>query len=219
VEIPLLYRDDMILIINKPAGLAVHAGGRGVAHLGPSLDALRFDRPELPRLAHRLDRGTSGCLVLGRHRQAVAQVGRLFARGQVDKTYWALTLGLPATEGGVIDQPLLKVDPRRGRMIIDPYGQAARTEWRVLGQADGVGWIELRPLTGRSHQLRVHLAAMGCPILGDRLYGSVGGGQPLDDLCLLARSISLPLYHQQPRIAAEAPPPPHMIAKLVACGY
>jgi RluA family pseudouridine synthase len=219
LEIPLLYHDDMILIINKPAGLAVHAGGRGVAHLGSFLDALRFDLSEPPRLAHRLDRGTSGCLVLGRHRQALAQVGRLFARGQVEKTYWALTLGVPATEAGIIDQPLLKVDPRRGRMVIDPNGQPARTEWRVLGQANGIGWIELRPLTGRSHQLRVHLAAIGCPILGDRLYGSVSGGQPLDDLCLLARRISLPLSYQRPPIAAEAPPPSHMIARLAECGY
>jgi RluA family pseudouridine synthase len=193
--------------------LAVHPGGTGVAHLGPFLDELKFELPEAPKLAHRLDRGTSGCLVLGRHREALKQLGRLFERGQVDKTYWALTLGVPPEESGLIDKPLLKLDPRRGKMAVDPAGQEARSEWRVLGKDGGMAWLELKPLTGRSHQLRVHLASIGCPILGDRLYGDGGA----DELCLLARRISLPFYWKQPPIVAEAYPPAHMLIRLTGC--
>jgi len=219
VEDRLLYRDDMVLIIDKPAGLAVHEGGTGVATLRPILDALQFDRLQPPQLAHRLDRGTSGCLVLGRDREALKQLGRLFAQGRVEKTYWALTLGVPTEDSGLIDKPLYKVDPRRGRMIVDPRGQEARTEWRVMGREGKIAWLELKPLTGRSHQIRAHLAEMGCPILGDRLYGTGTADQLSDMLCLLARHISLPLYYKQPPIIAEAPPPPHMLAGLEACGY
>lgn len=207
--IDLLYRDDNVLIIDKPAGLAVHPGGRGVAHL--DLGPLRFDRPQPPKLAHRLDRGTSGCLVLGRHQEALKQLGRLFAGGRVDKTYWALVSGAPPQESGLIDKPLLKLDPRRGRMAIDPAGQEARSEYRLLGRAGDIAWLELKPLTGRSHQLRAHLASIGCPILGDRLYGD---GAPGEELCLLARRIVLPFYWQQPPIVAEAPAPAHMREKM-----
>ena len=209
--IGLLYRDDNVLIVDKPAGLAVHEGGTGVAHLGPALETLAFDQPEPPRLAHRLDRGTSGCLVLGRHREALKQLGRLFASGRVEKTYWALTQGMPAEESGVIDKPLLKLDPRRGKMAVDPAGQEARSDYRVLGRSGDIAWLELKPITGRSHQLRVHLASIGCPILGDRLYGMGGPGE---ELCLLARRIVLPFYWQQPPIVAEAPPPAHMLEKM-----
>ncbi len=215
----LLYRDDNVLIIDKPAGLAVHAGGTGVAHLGTMLDALQFDLPQPPQLAHRLDRGTSGCLVLGRHREALKQLGRLFASGRVEKTYWALTLGATREESGVIDAPLLKLDPRRGKMAIDPAGQEARSEWRVLGRSGEIAWLEMRPLTGRSHQLRAHLAHIGCPILGDRLYGAGSADHLAAELCLLARRISLPFYWQQPPIVAEAPPPAHMLEGLAACGH
>ncbi len=215
----LLYRDDDMLIIDKPAGLAVHPGGTGVAHLGPYLESLRFDQPEPPKLAHRLDRGTSGCLVLGRHREALKRLGRLFAQGRVEKTYWALTLGAPPAESGVIDKPLLKADPRRGKMIIDPAGQEARSEWRILGRHGDIAWLEMKPLTGRSHQLRAHLADLGCAILGDRLYGPEGAAGHAPELCLLARRISLPYHWKQPPIIAEAPPPPHMLEGLAACGF
>jgi len=219
VQDRLLYRDDDMLIIDKPAGLAVHPGGTGVAHLGPYLESLQFDQPEPPKLAHRLDRGTSGCLVLGRHREALKLLGRLFAQGRVEKTYWALTLGAPPEESGVIDKPLLKVDPRRGKMVIDPAGQEARSEWRTLGRSGDIAWLEMKPLTGRSHQLRAHLAEIGCPILGDRLYGAGGADAYSPELCLLARRISLPYHWKLPPIIAEAPPPPHMLEGLAACGF
>jgi len=189
-----------------------------VAHLGPFLEELKFELAEAPKLAHRLDRGTSGCLVLGRHRAALKQLGRLFEQGRVEKIYWALTLGAPPGESGLVDKPLLKLDPRRGKMAVDPAGQEARSEWRVLGRDGEIAWLELKPLTGRSHQLRAHLASIGCPILGDRLYGAGTADGKSDELCLLARRISLPYYWKQPAIVAEATPPPHMLVRLTACG-
>jgi RluA family pseudouridine synthase len=199
--------------------MAVHEGGRGVAHLGPLLEDLKFGLPQPPQLAHRLDRDTTGCLVLGRHRQALKRLGALFASGRVEKIYWALTIGAPEGEQGVIDKPLLKLDPRRGKMAVDPRGQPSRTEWRLLGRDGRIAWLELKPLTGRTHQLRVHLASVGCPILGDRLYGAGTADLLSDTLCLHARSISLPLYANKPPITAVAPPPAHMLAGLIACGY
>jgi tRNA pseudouridine32 synthase/23S rRNA pseudouridine746 synthase len=219
LEKRLLYRDGMALIIDKPAGFAVHEGGVGVAHLRPYLAELQFGLPNPPELAHRLDRDTSGCLVLGRHRQALKELGRLFANGRAEKTYWALTVGAPAEESGLIDKPLFKVDPRRGRMIVDQRGQTAQTESIVKGRDGRIAWLELKPLTGRTHQLRVHLASIGCPILGDRLYGAGTADLLSDTLCLLSRRIVLPLYHKKPPIEAVAPPPEHMLAGLAGCGY
>jgi len=215
----IIYRDGMALIIDKPAGLPVHEGGSGGPSLRPLLQALQFGLPNPPELAHRLDRDTSGCLVLGRHRKALAQLGALFANGRADKTYWALTVGAPEGESGLIDKPLLKIDPRRGRMVVDKKGQPSQTEWKLMGRDGRVAWLELKPLTGRSHQLRVHLASMGCPILGDRLYGAGTADLLAPTLCLLSRSITLPLYHNKPPISAVAPPPEHMQEGLKACGW
>jgi tRNA pseudouridine32 synthase/23S rRNA pseudouridine746 synthase/23S rRNA pseudouridine1911/1915/1917 synthase len=215
----LLYRDGLCLIIDKPAGLPVHAGPGGGANLEQYLDALRFGLPHPPALAHRLDRDTSGCLVLGRHRKALSRLGKLFQSGGVEKTYWAVTVGVPAEPEGRIDLALKKISNRTGgwRMVADPTGQAAVTEYRLLGSGNGLAWIECRPKTGRTHQIRVHLAALGAPILGDPQYGDkTPGDRPLH---LLARAVAFKLYPQKPPVAAEAPVPPHMRAALKACGW
>jgi tRNA pseudouridine32 synthase/23S rRNA pseudouridine746 synthase len=214
----LLYRDGLMLIVDKPAGLPVHRGPKGGANLEDLLDALRFGLPQRPALAHRLDKDTSGCLVLGRHRQALQRLGRLFAAGQVDKTYWAVVEGAPPEERGRIELPLARrsADPRSWWMKVDPEGLPALTDFSVLGRTADLAWLELRPQTGRTHQLRVHLAALHCPILGDTVYGA--RAQPVA-LHLHARSIAVPLYPKRPAIAATAPPPEHMLAALQACGW
>jgi RluA family pseudouridine synthase len=220
----LLYRDGLCLIIDKPAGLPVHAGPAGGANLEQYLDALRFGLPHAPALAHRLDRDTSGCLVLGRHRKALSRLGKLFQSGGVEKTYWAVAAGVPADSEGRIDLPLKKVSNRTGgwRMVSEPDGQAAVTEYRVLGtgvapSGGRLAWIECHPRTGRTHQIRVHLAALGAPILGDPQYGDKSPGER--PLHLLSRAVSFKLYANKPPVAAEAPVPQHMRAALKACGW
>lgn len=219
-----LYRDALILVIDKPAGVAVHAGpGRG-PNLEAALDALRFGLPQAPALAHRLDRDTSGCLVLGRHRRALARVGRLFAAGLVGKTYWAVLEGIPAESDGIIALPLRKRtdDKRRWHMMVHPDGQGAVTEYRVRGHSGGRSWVEFSPRTGRTHQVRVHAAALGCPVVGDPVYGpgAVPAKElPSEPLMLHARAVSLPLYEKREPIRVEAPVPPHMRATLSACGH
>ena len=215
----LLYRDALMLIIDKPAGLAVHPGPKGGPNLEDLLDALRFGLPRRPELAHRLDRDTSGCLVLGRHHRALRRLGRLFAAGRVDKTYWAVVDGAPPEEQGRIDLPLGRRNRARGWwMKVDPTGLPSITDYRVLGRAGDLTWLELRPLTGRTHQLRVHLAALGCPVLGDPIYGNARPDDPARaPLHLHARAIAVPLYADRPPIAAAAPPPAHMQDALAAC--
>ncbi|GEO98090.1 RNA pseudouridine synthase [Methylobacterium haplocladii] len=186
------------------------------------LDDLRFGLPRRPQAAHRLDRDTSGCLVLGRHPKALARLNKLFADGRVEKTYWAIVEGAPQDESGVIDLALARRsdDPRSWWMKSDPAGDPSLTRWRVLGRSPdgGSAWLELAPETGRTHQLRVHCAAMGWPIRGDTIYGNAPrhGGPGLQ---LHARALGLPLYPKKPPIRIEAAPHEHMSAGLTACGF
>src|SRR5207302_10690820 len=161
----LLYRDGLMLVIDKPAGFAVHKGPKGGESLEDYFGALRFGLPRAPALAHRLDRDTSGCLVLGRHRKALAELGRLFKTGRIGKTYWAVVEGGPTEQEGRIDAPLGRKDASRGWwMKHDPQGHPAVTTWKVLGRGENLSWLALEPLTGRTHQLRVHCAEMGWAI-------------------------------------------------------
>jgi tRNA pseudouridine32 synthase/23S rRNA pseudouridine746 synthase len=209
----LLYRDGLMLVLDKPAGLAVHPGGRDKRRdsLTDHLDTLRFGLPRRPEIVHRLDRDTSGCLVLGRHPKALARLNALFRDGLVEKTYWALVEGGPEADEGEIDGPIAPEPGGQGRQRVDPAGQPSLTRWRVLGRAAmaGLTWLEMRPVTGRTHQLRVHARAAGWPIHGDRLYGSASVG-----LQLHARSVRVPLYPKKPPIEVTAPPPPHMTSLL-----
>ncbi|MCZ7642131.1 MAG: RNA pseudouridine synthase [Pseudorhodoplanes sp.] len=215
----LLYRDGLMLVLDKPAGLPVHRGPKGGESLEDHFGALRFGLPRNPALAHRLDRETSGCLVLGRHHKALAALARLFKAGKVGKTYWAVTEGVPDAPEGRIDIPLAKRDETRGWwMKPDPHGLPSTSIWRVLGRANGRAWLALEPLTGRTHQLRVHCAEMGWPILGDGIYGRA----PRADgpgLHLLARDVVVPLYKNRDPVRVSAPVPAHMRAALLACGW
>ncbi|GLS44901.1 RluA family pseudouridine synthase [Methylobacterium brachythecii] len=222
IGVRLLYRDALMLVIDKPAGLPVHPGPKGGPTVTDHLDALLFGLPRRPQAAHRLDRDTSGCLVLGRHPKALARLNKLFADGRVDKTYWAIVEGDPCEEGGTIDLALGRRsdDPRSWWMKADPAGDPSLTRWRVLGRDAGrtCAWLELSPETGRTHQLRVHCAEMGWPIRGDTVYGHAPrhGGPGLQ---LHARALELPLYPKKAAIRIEAPPHDHMSGALATCGF
>ena len=260
----LLYRDGLMLVIDKPAGFAVHRGPKGGESLEDYFGALRFGLPRSPALAHRLDRDTSGCLVLGRHRKALALLGKLFKQGKVGKVYWAVVEGGPEADEGRVDLPLAKRDESRGWwMKADPAGMPSATVWKVMGRfasytspwrgevgaqsAPGGGdleernhptpdrlrrsdppppgegerkltWLALEPLTGRTHQLRVHCAEMGWPIVGDAIYGNAprAGGLPLQ---LHAREVTVPISKNKPPVTVTAPVPEHMRERLTACGW
>ena len=211
----ILHQDDAVLVLDKPAGLPVHAGPSSRRGSGPSLEdwlpVLQQGRRHPPQPAHRLDQDTAGCLAFGRTKPAMAELGQLFAKGLARKTYWAVLRGELADEG-VCEAPLLKRSTvaRGWWMAVDPAGRPARTEWRVMGRAPGLTAVELRPRTGRTHQLRAHMAHLGAPILGDPRYGGGGGAMQL-----LARELVLPLAVP---VHATAPVPPHMREALAACG-
>jgi tRNA pseudouridine32 synthase/23S rRNA pseudouridine746 synthase len=215
----LLYRDGLMLVIDKPAGIAVHRGPKGGESLEDHFGALRFGLPRAPALAHRLDRETSGCLVLGRHRKALAALGRMFKNGKIGKTYWAVVEGGPAAGEGRIDLPLGRLDESRGWwMKPDADGQPAVTTWKVLGRSSGLSWLALEPLTGRTHQLRVHCAAMGWPILGDPIYGNAPRARG-PGLQLHSREIVVPISKNRDPVRVTASVPPHMRDQLIACGW
>jgi tRNA pseudouridine32 synthase/23S rRNA pseudouridine746 synthase len=223
----LLHRDGLMLIVDKPAGIPVHRGPRnsrdksGTA-LEDYFDVLRFGLPRPPVLAHRLDRDTSGCLILGRHRKATASLGLLFKHNRISKTYWAVVEGSPESDDGTIDIPLGRLNEERGWwQKPDPDGLPSTTNWKVLGRCSGetaLTWLALEPVTGRTHQLRVHCAAMGWPIVGDAIYGTAPReGGPM--LHLHAREISVPLSKNKPPVQVTAPVPQHMLELLQQCGW
>jgi tRNA pseudouridine32 synthase/23S rRNA pseudouridine746 synthase len=208
-----------MLVVDKPAGLPVHRGPKGGNSLEDYFDALRFGLPRPPALAHRLDRDTTGCLVLGRHRKALALLGKLFKQGKVGKCYWTIVEGGPEADEGRIDIPLSRRDDARGWwMKADEHGLPSASTWKVMGRAGGFSWLALEPLTGRTHQLRVHCAEMGWPIFGDSIYGGArrAGGPPLH---LHSREVTVPISKNKAPVVVTAPVPEHMRDKLGACGF
>ena len=208
---PILFRDDRFVVLDKPAGLAVHPGPRG----GPSVEdwfPLLSRRRDGPWLVHRLDADTSGCLLIALRRAALHAAQAEFAANRAQKTYWAVVQGVPPVASGRIDAPLQRQNTRQGwRIVADQAGQAAVTDWRLLGSTDDSAWLELTPHTGRTHQVRVHCALLGHPVIGDAVYGGERG-----PLHLLARALRLNLT---PPVSATALPPAHMMAALRSCGY
>lgn len=209
----ILYIDAHVLILNKPPGLAVHPGPQTPESLEDYLFDLRqgFHRP--PQPAHRLDRDTSGCLVLGRHPKALKRLTQLFEAHAIGKTYWAVVDGSPAEEYGMVDAPLFKVSTRETgwRMIVDPRGKPARTRYQMLERGTPENGerskIAFMPETGRTHQVRVHAALLGCPITGDPVYGSHSSSGGQGPMRLHARQIIIPYSLTAPPIAVMAPLP------------
>jgi len=205
-----IHLDDDVLAINKPQGLAVQGGTGLKEHLDGMLDGLRFGLAERPRLVHRLDRDTSGVLVLGRNAFAAAKLAAAFRQRTARKTYWALVVGLPRPRKGKIVSAIAKKGGDR------ESGRQGLTEYEVLETVGNeIAWLSLKPHTGRTHQLRVHCAELGTPILGDGKYGGreafVEGLPGSKRLHLHARSLEMP----HPRggiLHLEAPLPPSMAA-------
>jgi 23S rRNA pseudouridine955/2504/2580 synthase len=214
-----IHRDDHAIVLNKPAGLAVQGGSNTTRHVDGLLDGLRFDNAERPRLVHRLDKDTSGVLLIARTPAAAAFFTRAFRDKTTRKTYWAIVAGLPAMRQGKIDLSLTKGVPHgkgrgRERVHADEDGKDAVTYYQVIDAAgDKASWLALLPLTGRTHQLRAHCAAIGTPILGDGKYGGAAahlpGGAAAHRLHLHARTLEIP-YPSGGMLKVSAPLPPHM---------
>ena len=204
-----LYRDANLIIIDKPPGLAVHDGPSGGDHLENYLPQLCFGLRNPPRLGHRLDRDTSGCLILGRHDKALRRVGKLFEQKKIDKTYYAVIATRPAEDEGIIDLPLKKVKQESGwRMMVADDGQPSRTDWKILKTLPGgETMLACYPRTGRTHQIRVQLLAMGWPIVGDTLYAPEPMRSHWPRLGLHSAGISVPYWQDRPAIMVTAPNP------------
>ena len=221
-----IYKDARVIVLNKPAGLAVQGGTKTHRHIDGMLDALA-KKGERPRLVHRLDRDTSGVLLLGRDVAATAALAKAFQSRKAQKTYWALVLGVPRPELGMLSGYMKKGFGEKGREIMmtarhgDPDASYARTRYAVLARAgQRASWVALRPETGRTHQLRFHMAGMGHAIAGDRKYmcdrPEIGGLE--EQLHLHAHAISLP-HPDGGMLSAEAPLPPHMKQSFEALGF
>jgi 23S rRNA pseudouridine955/2504/2580 synthase len=211
-----LHRDDAVIVLNKPPDLAVQGGSGTERHLDGMLDALRFGSQVRPRLVHRLDKETSGVLVLARTVAAAAFLTRAFREKTTRKIYWAIVVGLPKLRQGRVDLPLAKLPGHEGERVRAnaEEGKRAITYYHV---AESVGsqasWLALLPVTGRTHQLRAHCAAIGTPILGDAKYGIAAahltGVPDAKRLHLHARSLSIP-HPLGDMLRVTAPLPRHM---------
>ena len=223
-----LFKDKDILVINKPAGLAVQGGSKVVKHLDGLLPALQFDGKQIPRLVHRLDKDTSGVMLLARHTAAAAELQRAFVAKTIRKTYLALVVNVPNPYTGEIESNLDKVskgeDSREMVRSVDEDGKRAITRYRTLEHlAKKMALVELEPITGRTHQLRVHMAEMKCPIVGDGKYGGgaahiKGGVEVSGKLHLQAWKIILPPMFGKAERAFEASLAPHIAASLDSLG-
>ena len=194
-----VYKDKDVLVVNKPAGLAVQGGTRTERHLDGMLDGLADRTGERPRLVHRLDRDTSGVMMLARSREAAARIGQALKGKETRKIYWAITAGVPEPREGEISMPLGKAGGKgQERVVADPeHGKTAITWYKVMDSAGKrAALVALWPRTGRTHQLRAHMAALGAPILADGKYGGKEAFLTGDDfpkqVHLHAREIDIP---------------------------
>ncbi|HKQ46082.1 MAG TPA: RluA family pseudouridine synthase [Rhizomicrobium sp.] len=222
----ILYMDKQVIVIDKPPGLATQGGSGLTKHVDGMLDSLQYEKPTRPKLVHRLDRDTSGVLLIARTALAASGLSASLALRDTSKVYWALTRGVPKQKHGVVKGALAKegVRGKDERMAISDEDDAkfALTEYAVMGTAGNeFAWVAARPITGRTHQIRVHLASLGTPIVGDFKYGGTDArakGEIADKLHLHARSIDIG-RPDGGRLQATAPLPPHMAKSWRLLGF
>jgi 23S rRNA pseudouridine955/2504/2580 synthase len=221
----ILYMDKSVIVLNKPPGLATQGGSGLTRHIDGMLDQLAFEKNTRPRLVHRLDRDTSGVLVIARTVPAASSLARSLAQRDASKVYWALTRGVPQQKRGTVKAALAK-EGRRGaeRMEVSEAEDAkfAITDYAVLAKAgEEFAWVAAKPVTGRTHQIRVHLASLGTPIVGDFKYGAQaarGKGAIADKLHLHAHSIDI-ARPDGGRLQVTAPLSDHMMKSWELLGF
>jgi 23S rRNA pseudouridine955/2504/2580 synthase len=218
-----LHMDDRLIVLNKPAGLPVQGGSGLKNHVDRLLTGLKFDFPEKPRLVHRLDKDTSGVLLLGRDRKAAADLAEAFKKRTTRKIYWALVVGVPRPRQGTISYNLKKImTPGGEKVVVDRDGQKAVSDFSVVESAgQKTAWLALKPLTGRTHQLRAHCAALETPIVGDGKYGGSEAyleGIVSKKMHLHAREITVP-HPDGGEFHITAPLPKHMMDSWNLLGF
>src|SRR5215204_1495241 len=219
-----IYEDPSAFVLNKPPGLATQGGTKTHHHLDRLLDGLADDAAGRPKLVHRLDKDTSGALLVAKTARSAGHFAKSFSGRTARKVYWALVVGVPSLEEGMVDAPLAKQPGTGGeKMYVDEEnGLPARTRWRIVDRAGNrAAWVELQPLTGRTHQLRAHMAAIGHPIVGDAKYGGPEA--------FLTGGISRKLHLHARRLKIDAPggriidvsaePPSHFLDSLHTLGF
>jgi len=218
-----IHRDSSAFVLNKPPGLATQGGTKTHQHLDRLLDGLADDAGR-PKLVHRLDKDTSGALLVARTARSAGHFAKSFSGRTARKVYWAIIVGVPSADEGLIDAPLAKQPGTGGEKmhISEEHGLPAKTRWRTVDRAGNrAAWVELQPLTGRTHQLRAHMAAIGHPIVGDAKYGGAEA--------FLTGGISRKLHLHARRIRIDAPDggvidvtadlPPHFSESLAMLGF
>jgi 23S rRNA pseudouridine955/2504/2580 synthase len=223
IKAMVLYEDDDIIALNKPAGLPVQGGTKMVRHLDGMLDGLRAKGGERPRLVHRLDKDTSGILLVARTAASAKKLAAAFKGRQTKKIYWALVCGNPQHRRGEINLKMEKLPGKAGeRMVESESGKPSQTYYQTISKAGNrTTWLALRPITGRTHQLRLHMAIMQTPIVGDGKYGGKDAyltGSISKKLHLHARSISVAIDGGR-TLDIWAPLPPHMAATWSTLGF
>ena len=227
----ILYMDKQVIVIDKPPGLATQGGSGLTKHVDGMLDSLQYEKPSRPKLVHRLDRDTSGVLLIARTALAASGLSASLALRDTSKVYWALTRGVPKQKNGVVKGALAKEGGhgprgRDERMAMAEEGEEGAkfslTEYAVMATAGTeFAWVAARPITGRTQQIRVHLASLGTPIVGDFKYGGTDArakGDIADKLHLHARSIDIG-RPDGGRLQATAPLPPHMVKSWKLLGF
>ncbi|MGD9812407.1 MAG: RluA family pseudouridine synthase [Sphingobium sp.] len=219
-----IHSDAQAIVINKPPGLATQGGTKTQDHVDGLLDALCYEREDRPKLVHRLDKDTSGALLIARSPRAAAFFAKSFSSRTARKVYWALVVGVPSIDDGMIDLPLAKQPGTGGeKMHVDEKeGLPSRTRYRVIERAGNrAAWLELQPHTGRTHQIRVHLASIGHPIVGDGKYGGKDAfltGTISRKMHLHARRIRID-HPDGGRVDVKADLPLHFAESLVSLGF